>query len=318
MTETFVESQSQKGTLAAPDQILVATDLTDSDYLVPHVVAQAKASNAHVTLVHAILPANLLPLEAGAISYLDEEAVDRGVRSILISIAARIKAEGISCDTVARHGFAADVIQGEIAATKATRLIMATHGRKKLAQIALGSVANELLRNVNIPILAVGPHAREASTHALPRKILHPVSLLGDYAKLAAFAIDLAQVHHAELTLLHVLDPDTEEAVNPARTLVWAGHALADLAPRGGELAPVRTRAVCGNPVEEILHAAATNGADWIVLGVDGAFPFWPLRDSTAYKVLCAARCPVLTVRHQSGELDREQAREEQHAAPAS
>ena len=48
------ENCFQTRVLAAPDRILVATDLTDSDYLIPHVIAQAKASNARVTMFHAV------------------------------------------------------------------------------------------------------------------------------------------------------------------------------------------------------------------------------------------------------------------------
>src|SRR5271165_6694899 len=83
---------------AAPQLILVATDLTDSDYLVPYVVAQAKASNARVTLVHAITPANLFPIEAGAIAYGDQEIVDRDARAVLLKISGQIEAHGVVCN----------------------------------------------------------------------------------------------------------------------------------------------------------------------------------------------------------------------------
>jgi hypothetical protein len=58
--------------------------------------------------------------------------------------------------------------------------------------------------------------------------------------------------------------------------------------------------ASCGRLVEEILSAANRTQADWIILGVDGDYPMWSLKDSTAYKVLAAATCPVFAVRHES------------------
>ena len=123
--------------------------------------------------------------------------------------------------------------------------------------------------------------------------------------------MDLAQANRAELTLLHVLDPDSEEA--QVRTLAWAKTALSALAPNGSDLVPpIHTSVACGNRVEEILHAASHLQTDWIVLGVDVAFPFWPFRDSTAYKVLSAAGCPVLGFRHEPRETQRTKARKEE------
>jgi nucleotide-binding universal stress UspA family protein len=61
---------------------------------------------------------------------------------------------------------------------------------------------------------------------------------------------------------------------------------------------PVETRAASGNLVEEVLRAAVATTADWIVLGVDEA-AFWRFRDSTAYRVMAAANCPVLAFRNE-------------------
>lgn len=296
---SFEESRFQSGLFAAPDRILVATDLTDGDYLIPHVVAQAKASNARVTLVHGILPANLLPMEAGALSIVEQEQIDAQVRSILLGIAARIQQHGVACDIVAEHGFAADVIRQQIKITGAQRLIMGTHGRRGLAQMALGSVARELLSSTNIPILAIGPHVGGGAGNGIPRAILHPSSLRGDYRTTAAFAIDLAQAYRADLTLMHVVEPNGGDSLDRAQVLNRAGHDLSALAPNGEDLVPpIYTTVSCGNRVEEILHAASQINAGWIVVGVDAPVSFSPLRSSTAYKVLSAATCPVLAFPH--------------------
>jgi nucleotide-binding universal stress UspA family protein len=305
--QPFAESRFEKGILAAPDRILVATDLTDGDYLIPHVVAQARAGSAHVTLVHGILPSNMLPMDTGALTFAEQAHIDDNLRSIMFGMAAQIQTHGISCDVVAEHGFAADVIRAQIERTKAQRLIMGTHGRHKLAQMALGSVANEVLGSVTIPVLAIGPHARGGSSHRVPRKILHPVSLLGDYKRTAEFAMDLAQASRADLTLLHVLDPDAGDGPYKGSALTRAADALAALAPNGADLVPpVFARVASGNRIEEILHTASQTEADWIVMGVEAPVSFWPFRDSTAYKVLSAATCPVLVFHHEKVAVERE------------
>jgi hypothetical protein len=105
MTSSLI-THSQKVTFAAPERILVATDLNDSHYLIPYVVAQAKASNSHVTLLHAVIPANSFPIEAGAIPYIDRESIDKDARALLSKMAQEIQSQGISCDVELRHGFA--------------------------------------------------------------------------------------------------------------------------------------------------------------------------------------------------------------------
>lgn len=53
-------------------------------------------------------------------------------------------------------------------------------------------------------------------------KILHPVSLMSEYQESVHLALDIAQTYRAELTLLHVLDRDVADGVNPDRVLHWA------------------------------------------------------------------------------------------------
>jgi len=309
--------RTQETAFISPTRIVVATDLTDGDYLVPHVIAQAKASNARVTLIHAILPTDTFPLEAGYVSYLDETVMEREVRVALTDIAGKIEREGIFCDVSFKHGFAADVVRGTIKTTGATRLIMGSHGRGKLGQLALGSVANQLLGSVDIPVFVVGPHVLAAANHVVPRRILHPVSLAGDYRKSADLALVLAQSYGAELTFLHVLDRDVEQTVNRERTLTWAKNALMALVPKSDGLAlPVHARATYGKLVEEILGAAIQTGADWIVLGVNKEVSSLPFRDSNAYKVIVAAKCGVLTIHHNPQGVEEENSRE-MHLASA-
>ncbi len=297
---TFIDSRIPRGAFAAPDVILVATNLQDGDNLFPHVVAQAKASDAYVVLVHAILPAVSISVEAGEIPSVDQLPRDRDVRSMLADMASRIKARGISCDFVCEHGYAADVIREELRNCGATRLIMGTHGRGKLGELAFGSVACELLKTVEIPIFAIGPRSEShEGKDGFPRKILHPVSFMGAYQKTIDLSFELARAYEAELSLLHVLHSSAIEGWHYDSTAKWTKSALDALAQRGiGMASPVQAMVSCGDVVDEILKAAIQMSADWIVMGVDQSFPFWSLKDSKAYRVLAAARCPVLTIRH--------------------
>lgn len=294
-------SPSQEAAFIKPARILVATDLTDIDYLLPHAIAQAKACGANLTFIHAVVPVNAYPMQAGYAPYPEPAEIDQDVRAVLAKLAAAVEREGISCDTSADFGFGADVICEKIRSTGATRLIMGSRGNGKWGQLVLGSVSNELLGSVSIPIFVVGPHAAVTAAHARPQRILHPMSLNGDYKKSFAIAAGLADWYQAELTLLHVEDREVEKEINPARTLAWTETAMMSLLPTGmagGH--PVHAQAVCGSVVTETLEAATKANADWIVLGVEGGHGYLPFRNSTAYRVIAAATCCVLIVRHDS------------------
>jgi nucleotide-binding universal stress UspA family protein len=134
--------------------------------------------------------------------------------------------------------------------------------------------------------------------HATPRRILHPVSLNGAYRQGVEQAIELARSFDAELTLLHIPDRDVESSIHPGCTLTWAENLFATLVPSSTPLHPsIRISVAFGNVVDEIRREAARIGADWIVLGIEEGYPFWPLKDSIAYKVLAVADCPVLAIR---------------------
>jgi nucleotide-binding universal stress UspA family protein len=316
--QKLLEERFNQHTLAVPDRILVATDFSDMDYLMPHVVSQAKKSGADVTLVHAILSSELISVEATGIPYINEEKIDRDVRMTLLEIAGTLESCGIACESRAQRGYAPEVILSELRRTGATRLILGSHGRGKLGQLVLGSVAHKLLSQVDIPTFVVGPHARTAAQHVTPRKILHPVSLAGDYEKSFRLALNIAQAYDSELTLLHVLDRNIEESINPERTIEWAKHALEALVPSETELAPyIRTQITSGKLATEILEQANQIGSDWIVLGCDSGFRRWSLQETAAYQVLVAANCPVLTLRHEPYRFEARSLNEVHFTLPA-
>jgi nucleotide-binding universal stress UspA family protein len=135
---TFDEENIAMPDLVSPKRILVATDLNDSEFLIPHAIAQAKASGAMVTLVHAIQPFEALPAGVVSLDSIDWQKSQSDIEIEMIGVAEIIEAAGVSCGVVAKRGFAADVVQDQIKTTHATRLIMASHGRGKWGQLMMG------------------------------------------------------------------------------------------------------------------------------------------------------------------------------------
>lgn len=285
---------------AVPDKILVATDLADLDYLLPHAIAQARACGGALTLVHVIPPGEGIALDASAIPYLDVEDMKREAREILEPAAAKIRDTGIPCDVTILQGYPKEQIATLAHEIQAGRIIAGTHGRSNLKRFFLGSVAHEILRTAEVPVCTIGPHAHEASSFGAPRRILHPVSLCAGYESSARIAMEMAEFYRADITLLHVLSRNVQTQADADRVVDWTRAELRRLVP---EEAPLWTHPTAqvqiGDVVDEVLNVAAAMEADLIVLGVNKDASFWPIRgDDTVYNIIAQAKAPVLTIRH--------------------
>lgn len=300
--KTLDESTRSTRTFIFPDKILVATDLSDMDYLVPHATAQARACGAALTLAHVIPPGETMPLDASAIPYVDVTEIEQEAREMLERTAGAIRASGIPCEVAVVQGHPRDQIAALAREMGAGRILAGTHGRRNIKRFFLGSVAHEILRTSDVPVCTIGPHAHTASSFGAPRKILHPVSLCAGYEDSARNAVELAQFYRAEITLLHVLAKDVKTQHDADRIVEWTKSELRRLVPTE---APLWTHATVqveiGDVVEEVLNVATEMEADLIVLGVNKDVSFWPIRgDDTVYEIIASAKSPVLSFRRTS------------------
>lgn len=277
-----------------PDRIMVATDLEDLDFLLVHVIAQAKAAGSAVTILHAISPMYVASMEAAGAPYDCERTLIREVHKRLEKTVCRLILEGIAPEISVRIGRPADVIREQLCRSHGSRLIMGTHARGVLGRFAKGSVAHDLIPWMGVPTFVVGPHSGPQTQHATPRRILHPVSLSGDYQEDCRLAMELAAAHRAELTLLHVLEHDMDDTVNPQRLHDWAETALRQMTAGASDPAAiVHTRVVFGKVVDEIANAARDMDVDWIVLSTNqGKLSHRP-KQTRIFDVLAEAPCPV-------------------------
>ncbi|HKR27769.1 MAG TPA: universal stress protein [Acidobacteriaceae bacterium] len=288
--------------LVVPDKILVATDLTDLDYLIPHAVAQGRACGAALTLIHVIPPGEALSLNARAIPYEDSAAMAAEATRLLEDAAAGIRNGGTPCDVLVVHGFPREQIPQAARDIGAGRIIAGTHGRRRLRRFLLGSVAHEILRSAEVPVYTIGPHAHEASSFGAPQRILHPVSLAEGFEESARVAFDLAQFYRAEITLLHVLNEELRAQPDLPRITGWAKSELQRVIPEEAELwTHARVQVEIGDVVEQVLDVSSEVSADLIVLGLTDEVGFWPIRgDDTVYRIIAQAKSPVLSIRRRA------------------
>jgi len=289
---------------AQPSVILVATDLSDLDRLIPFALQQAQQTSARIILLHVLGPgAGIAPEALGMPLYDSAGAIDFAIRALE---PWRMKARGqqIACDAVVREGYPAQQIVTAARQFKADRLLLGTRSRSKVSKLLIGSVAEQVLRSVNLPVMTVGPEAHlEAAGDTRQRVVLHATTLRETSSPSAALACQIAAKQQAKLVLLHVLPPLDEMQRDrlPTGLDSTAMRELRILAVETGAAdsccAEVDARIAHGNPVIEILAASAEPRADLIVLGSTHRSVFHNLtHDRTIVRVLAHARCPVLTL----------------------
>jgi nucleotide-binding universal stress UspA family protein len=296
---------SDMGRWTHPATILVATDLSDLDHLMPFALEQAGETGARLILLH-VLPASVavIAADASGMPYYNTSSALETAEEMLrpwCEVAAR---RGIRCDELVREGHPTQQIAAIARQYQADRVLLGTRSRSKLGKLLLGSVAEQVLRSVYLPVITVGPEAHLPVVSDGERVVLHATTLRETSRPSAALACQVAAIRNAKLVLLHVLPPiDVMQRKGMSTGLESKAMVeLRILAEQTGAgcCSAVEPVVAHGNPFIEILALAAARHAGLIVLGATRRLAFEHLtRERTIYRVLSHARCPVLTLREQ-------------------
>ena len=215
--------------------------------------------------------------------------------------------EDLEVQRAVRRGVAAAPEVVQYAADQGVDLIvMSTHGRRGWRKLALGSVAQEVVRHAPCPVLTVRGSQAPAGTDR--GAILVPVDL-GPRSGLAiALAARFARWAGASVELLHVVAPTPMVAyaaypelppIPVVEVTEEASERLAELRDVAG-LDPDRSTltVVEGPVVLTIVEHAAQTEPDLLIQASAGlSGPTRWLLGSVAENVLSQVACPVLTVR---------------------
>ena len=289
-----------------PAVILVTTDLTDLDRLMPFALKDAGETGARLILLHVLAAGSGLAVDPTGMPFYDPASAFEFAAKALQPWCAIAREKKIACDALVREGNPAQQIAASVRQFQVDRMILGTRSRSKLTRLLLGSVAEQVLRSVNLPVITVGPEAHLPVESGDAEKIvLHATALRETSRPSAALACHIAASQGAKLVLLHVLPPmdEMQRAGFPTGLDSTAMQELRRLAQETGDAASARPTRIdpCvahGNPSIEILAASSELHASLIVLGATQRAAFQNLtHDRTIYRVLAHARCPVLSLR---------------------
>jgi nucleotide-binding universal stress UspA family protein len=278
-------------------RILWTTDFSAaSQASLPHAIALARRYESTIYLAHVFVPHPYPMVSPEAAPYIED--IRRGSSNRLKATAESDELKRIPHEVLLGHGEVAEELNTMVKEHQIDLLVLATHGRRGLRRFLLGSVAEEVWRTAECPVLTVGPHAlgRPAEEIAI-RQILYPTDLSEESFVAAPFALSFALEYESRLAVLHVVPTAIRTS---ARLLVRAFRDELQ------EVFPSETAPWCepecivesGDPAEAILRVAKERKADLIVLGVRSPEALAKQHVSNvAYPVVAGADCPVLTVR---------------------
>jgi nucleotide-binding universal stress UspA family protein len=296
-----------------PKSILFATDLShESESALRHAVAVARHYGATLHLAHVVNSMGFILADPEALGLADEAAV-RDLDALEKRLCTDGALAGIKHDAVVRRGDVWPQLEALIDEDEVDMVVIGTHGRRGIGRFVLGSIAEEIFRCAECPVVTVGPAFNPhggLGTVRQPRPVLFATDFKPASLSALPYAVTFAQERQVKLVMLHVIPLlpmpphghwDSADDLMERRR-VAEDNAIARLHALLGEYphAEVECVAKCGEPAEEILKLANDLQADAIAMGLhrtDHVQAASHLRTTIAYEVVCRAHCAVFTAR---------------------
>ncbi len=295
-------------------KILFPTDFSDSaKQALDYALFLAEQFEAELHLLHAVVLHAHDPEENGGGFPEPTEILSRLFEiadSEMAQILKRNDSKTFSLKEAKVRGFSAGSVILEYAGDHDIDLIvMGTHGRRGPARIFIGSVAAEVVREADCPVLTI--HKQESDkTVGRVETILVPVDFSEHSAKAVTYAKEIAETTGARLQILHSI----EEPVYPYFYAPAGDFSLAQelevlrektdealdklIYDTPGPEVQAEKYVVSGTPSVEITRFAEDEGSDLIIIPTHGLTGLERmLLGSTAERVVRMATCPVLAIK---------------------
>jgi nucleotide-binding universal stress UspA family protein len=181
---------------------------------------------------------------------------------------------------------AAQAIADTVQELKPDLIVMGTHGRAGVKRFLLGSVTEQVLRGVNLPLLAVRVGLSRVQIPA--RHVLCAVNDSPASKRALNLASLAGRCFNAPLTVLHVRQPKVADDIEDLHA--WIGQNQEGLCG-------VREEVRDGEPATEIVAAALEGEYDLTVVGArHRRFAGAMVLSMTTVRTVRHCLCPVLVV----------------------
>lgn len=277
--------------------ILLLTDFSPvSTAALHHALSVARRFAAKVYVTHVLEPALVAPPSA---AFYETQSAREDAEKKFGTLLNEGELNDVLHEIILAQGALWPAVEKIVAQKNIDLIVVGTHGRKGFRKMMLGSVAEEIYRKADCPVLTIGPENRaNPKTEMRPRRILLATDLRDQAHRACDYAIAMARRHEAAVTILHVIEDQVSDFGRAEQQRLAALARMDGLIPKEAPLASEpKMLAVRGDAAEEILRVAYGREADLIVIGLHGGKRMaGHLPGTVAYRVVCSAPCPVLTV----------------------
>lgn len=251
--------------------------------------------------------------ESQSITAQERKSILGALQKELQMEADRLRALGYTVSTEVHFGEPAQTIMNLVTTAEIDLIAMTTHGRSGLARLAMGSVAEQVLRGVNVPVLLLRPaqapvEAQPSAGTLLAQSLnnahIASIAVATDGSRFGQnavnWAISIAQQFKAELTVL-VTANDHDSSEHNQQVMQEVDTLVATLAPKPTVVPLV------GYPDEVILRYLERNPQELLVIGAfrDRGAGSATALGTIAHRLVEAAPTSVLMVKDQHTHLNK-------------
>jgi nucleotide-binding universal stress UspA family protein len=291
-----------RGDQVRPDfqfrNILVLTDFSrGAKSALDCALSIARKFRSKLFLLH-IIPTALFqymsPESASEASLLAREFAEREMQRWL----NEVDLQGLEHEGIVAEGAIWSTISDTIKSREIDLLAIGTHSGRSEKKPLLGSVADQIYRLADCPVLTAPPEFSAGQEIKLKR-LLFATKFMPHNERAAGFAHSLECGPEGHLTVLHVVEEPNESSLQSHKIVkdFLVKRMRKDLPASCSNQCRPEFEVRFGKPADEILSASKQFQSELILLGLRtkqraaGHLP-----SAVAYSIVCQADCPVLTL----------------------